>query len=218
MKKIEIVFNLYVHVVSMDSGALSHRLIDNPSPFWVHCPCIFWKCRHPSQGLLALMQSDSLQSRVSKKTGELLQIGCERFNLSIEYPEIRFDLNGKTAGMVLFPATGGCIIRYNLPLLAKYGEEFINATVPHEVSHLIARAVYGSRIKPHGIEWKRIMTIFHASPERCHKFDTEQAGGRKLRYFEYRCDCRDHRLSAIRHNRVIQGTVYLCRHCGSRLR
>jgi SprT protein len=164
------------------------------------------------------MQNDPLQSRVTNRTGELLQIGCQRLNLSIVYPEIRFDLRGKAAGMVQFPATGNRIIRYNYPLLKRYGEAFINTTVPHEVSHLIARVLYGPRIKPHGIEWKRIMNLFNASPERCHNFDTEQTGGRNMRYFDYRCDCRDHRLSAIRHNRIAQGTVYLCKHCGSQLR
>jgi SprT protein len=164
------------------------------------------------------MQSDPLQSDVINKTRELLKTGCQQLNLSIVYPEIRFDLRGKTAGMVLFTATGSCIIRYNLPLLKRYGEEFINTTVPHEVSHFIARLLYGPRIKPHGVEWQRIMDLFDASPERCHNFNTEQTGGRKLRYFDYRCDCRDHRLSAIRHNRIMQGTVYLCKHCGSKLR
>jgi SprT protein len=164
------------------------------------------------------MQSDALQSQVKQRTLELLQTGCQHLNLSVVDPEIRFDLCGKTAGMVLFPVTGSCIIRYNLPLLKRYGEAFINTTVPHEVSHLIARLRYGPRIKPHGVEWKRIMNLFHASPERCHNFNTEQAGGRKLRYFDYRCDCRNHRLSAIRHNRIMQGTVYLCKHCGSQLR
>ena len=164
------------------------------------------------------MQSDPLQSRVINRTRELLQTGCQHLNLCIDCPEIRFDLRGKTAGMVLFPATASCIIRYNLPLLKKYGEAFINTTVPHEVSHLIARVVYGPRIKPHGAEWKQIMNLFHASPVRCHNFNTEHAGGRKLRYFDYQCDCRDHRLSAIRHNRVLQGTVYFCNHCGSQLR
>ncbi|MEW8691343.1 MAG: SprT-like domain-containing protein [Candidatus Thiodiazotropha endolucinida] len=163
------------------------------------------------------MQSDLLQSLVRKKTGELLRTGCRYFDLGIDYPEVRFDLIGKTAGMVLFPAKGRSIIRYNLPLLMRYREAFIDATVPHEVSHLIARALHGPRIKPHGTEWKKIMKLFHASPERCHNFDTEQAEGKKLRYFDYRCDCRDHRLSAIRHNRIIQGTIYLCRHCGSQL-
>jgi SprT protein len=164
------------------------------------------------------MQSDTLQSRAINKTRELLQTGCQRLNLSMVYPEIRFDLRGKSAGMVKFPVTGNCIIRYNLPLLKRYGEAFINTTVPHEVSHLIARLRYGAQIKPHGVEWKRIMNLFDASPARCHNFNTAQAGGRKLRYFDYRCDCRDHRLSAIRHNRIMQGAVYLCKHCGSQLR
>ncbi|PUB81300.1 MAG: hypothetical protein DBP01_16645, partial [gamma proteobacterium symbiont of Ctena orbiculata] len=103
------------------------------------------------------MQSDQLQSLVRKKTGELLRTGCRQFGLGIEYPEVRFDLIGKTAGMVLFPAKGRSIIRYNLPLLMRYREAFIEATVPHEVSHLIAHALHGPRIKPHGTEWKMIM-------------------------------------------------------------
>jgi len=163
------------------------------------------------------MNSWQLQSKVTERTQHLLQFAESHFNLSIEAPLIRFDLKGKTAGMILFPRRGSCTIRYNLPLLNRYGEAFINATVPHEVSHLIARTLHGPKIKPHGIEWKEIMKLFHASPNRCHNSNTEQSEGRNMRYFDYRCDCRSHQLSAIRHNRIQNGVIYLCQKCGTKL-
>lgn len=165
-----------------------------------------------------LMPIERLQLLARKRTRELLHTGCLQLGLCIEPPEIRFDLSGKTAGMLLFPPNGRCAIRYNLPMLMKYGEDFINTTIPHEVSHLIARSLHGPRIRPHGSEWKRVMALFGAQPVRCHGFSTEGTGERRLRTFSYRCDCRDHSLSAIRHNRILRGRIYLCRYCGTRLR
>ncbi|MCU7848163.1 MAG: SprT-like domain-containing protein [Candidatus Thiodiazotropha sp. (ex Lucinoma kastoroae)] len=163
------------------------------------------------------MNSVQLQLRVTERTQQLLQVAESYFNISIQQPLIRFNLKGKTAGMILFPRQGSCTIRYNLSLLNRYGEAFINTTVPHEISHLIARTLHGPKIKPHGIEWKEIMKRFGASPNRCHNFSTNQTEGRNMRYFDYRCDCRSHRLSAIRHNRIQDGVIYLCQKCGTRL-
>ncbi|MCU7931782.1 MAG: SprT-like domain-containing protein [Candidatus Thiodiazotropha sp. (ex Codakia rugifera)] len=163
------------------------------------------------------MNSWQLQSKVTERSGQLIQLAENYFNQTIQWPLIRFDLKGKAAGMILFPRQGSCTIRYNLPLLNRYGEAFINTTVPHEISHLIARNLHGPNIKPHGLEWKEIMKLFRASPNRCHNFNTDQAEGRNIRYFDYRCDCRSHSLSAIRHNRIQDGVIYLCQKCGTRL-
>jgi SprT protein len=42
---------------------------------------------------------------------------------------------------------------------------------------------------------------------------------RRQRRFRYRCDCRDHLLTAVRHNRIVtRNVVYRCRECGGAIR
>ena len=151
------------------------------------------------------------------KTRQLLHIAEQHFNLPPSRPVILFNLTGKAAGLVIFQKNSRCKVRYNRSLLERYGHLFIEQTVPHEVAHLIARARHGPGIKPHGNEWKAVMKFFRVAPDRCHGFDTSHAATRTMRYFNYRCGCRAHRISAIRHNRILSGTTYLCRVCGSSL-
>jgi len=90
--------------------------------------------------------------------------------------------------------------------------------VPHETAHFLAYRLHGRGIRPHGLEWQAIMRRLGADPTRCHDYDIEGLSARRLSYFDYHCDCRDHRLSTIRHNKVRRGTSYLCRQCGTSLR
>ncbi len=157
-----------------------------------------------------------LQREVIALTRRLIQHAESGFHLAVPTPEIRFDLRGKAAGMVIFSNTG-TVVRYNPKLLEENGASFVDQTVPHEVAHLIARALHGRRIRPHGPEWKLIMAFFGVPSHRCHNFSTASTRDRRMRYFAYRCGCRDHRLSAIRHNRCRSGVTYLCRSCGTPL-
>ncbi|MET0028235.1 MAG: SprT-like domain-containing protein [Candidatus Thiodiazotropha sp.] len=164
------------------------------------------------------MTQQDLQSRTTMKTRLLLNQAETAFALPPTRPEIRFDLTGKSAGIVVFGPGNRCVIRYNAALLSRYGQEFMDETVPHEVAHIVARRRFGQRIRPHGREWKQVMAFFQAPARRCHSFDTTQTTRRRMRYYDYRCACRDHRISAVRHNRVVSGTMtYQCRFCGTPL-
>ena len=59
---------------------------------------------------------------------------------------------------------------------------------------------------------------FGVAPERCHRYDLSAVRGRALQEFDYHCSCRGHRLSSIRHNRVLAGGSYICRRCATALR
>lgn len=150
-------------------------------------------------------------------TRRLIQQAGRHFGRYIAQPEIRFDLNGKSAGMAVFPARGTVLIRYNRTLLHYNGAEFLRQTVPHEAAHLVARTLFGRRIRPHGAEWRSVMAFFGAEPARCHRFEVPDQTRRRMRHFPYRCDCQTHQLSAIRHHRSLAGVRYLCRRCGSTL-
>jgi len=125
-----------------------------------------------------------------------------------------FDLRGGTAGM--FRAQEGRVeIRYNPWIFARYWQENLSGTVPHEVAHFIVHETRGRRRpRPHGPEWRAWMDFFGADP--AVTFDLDLAGipRRTQRTHAYRCGCREHRLSTTRHNRSRRGAArYCCRFC-----
>jgi len=52
---------------------------------------------------------------------------------------------------------------------------------------------------------------------RCHDYDVEGLQTRRPRCFLYRCTCRSHHLTSIRHQRLLGGQVYVCRRYGKPL-
>jgi SprT protein len=155
-----------------------------------------------------------LQQKAAKTTERLLDLASRRLGANLKRPDIRFDLRGKTAGQVRTGGGRACIVRYNADLLERHPEQFLAQTVPHETAHVVTYELFGPRIKPHGAEWQAIMGLFGASPERCHSYDVEGLQARRLQRYQYRCGCRSHQLTSIRHNRACSGQVYLCRQCG----
>jgi SprT protein len=152
------------------------------------------------------------------RTQQLIALAEGHFGVRIPTPAIRFDLRGKAAGQVRTADGHGCLVRYNAQILVRHPVEFLAQTVPHETAHVVAFCLFGPRVQPHGREWQAIMGLFGANPERCHSYDVEGLQTRRLRRHQYRCDCRTHELTSIRHNRILGGQVYLCRYCGRPLK
>jgi SprT protein len=161
---------------------------------------------------------EDLMRRAMLLTGELIASASHHFGTKLAEPAIRFDLRGKSAGQVRIRDGRICTIRYNAHLLARHPKEFLAQTVPHESAHVVAFSLFGSRIAAHGPEWQGIMTLFGASPQRCHSYDVRGLQTRRLRRYAYRCNCRTHQLTSIRHNRIRSGQVYQCRQCGHPLK
>lgn len=159
-----------------------------------------------------------IEQRAKRETLRRLKQSEVHFNCTLPAVEIRFDLSGRAAGMIQFPARGRPVIRFNRILLKENGEAFIQQTIPHEVAHLVARTLHGQHIRPHGREWQQVMHFYGAEAKRCHQFDTARSVKRRLRQFDYHCSCSSHRLTTIRHHRVLRGQSYLCRRCGDALK
>ena len=131
---------------------------------------------------------------------------------------VYFDLSGRTAGQYR-TARGRRVIRYNPYLFAKYFNENVATTVPHEVAHYLIDAIYGQRnVKPHGNEWRNMMQLLGAEASVRADFDLAGIPTRRYRRIPYECRCRVHQLTRIRHTRV-QGksSRYFCRVCGTEL-
>ena len=131
-------------------------------------------------------------------------------------PELHFDLNGLSAGMVVVKRHPGLQIRIriNQDLLARYPKETLEETVPHEVAHYVAYLMHGKLT--HGAEWRAIMEAFGKPATRCHQMQATPA--RRHKRHTYICDCQDHLVSTRMHNRIRRGNVYLCRSCQAPLK
>ena len=163
-------------------------------------------------------QLPDTERQVIARTRELLQRAQDHYQRPMPRVIVRCDLRGRSAGMVRFVPGAPPEIRYNRFLLEEYPADFLARTVPHEVAHVVARALFGVRIRPHGDEWKGVMEWFGAEASRCHDYDVSHTQTRRLQRFPYRCACRPHWLTSIRHKRILAGQMYYCRACKKPLR
>lgn len=129
--------------------------------------------------------------------------------------DVTFDLRGRSAGVtVARKRRRRCDrIRLNAELLLSRTHDMIDETIPHEVAHAAARWFYGTRIKPHGQEWRAIMHAFGKQATTCHELPTVPA--RRVTYYPYDCGCvKANYLSATRHRRAQLGErEYRCKYC-----
>jgi len=158
------------------------------------------------------------QQQVIAEVNRYITWGGEHFGRSFPAVPVLFDLKGTTCGMYKL-WRDRCAIRFNPWIFARYYDDSLATTVPHEVAHYLTDMVYGLRnIRPHGVEWKRLMAVFGADDSVRSSYSLEGIPRRAMRRHSYRCACRVHQLSAHRHGRVLRGqSQYRCRTCGDLL-
>lgn len=136
------------------------------------------------------------------------------FQRSFSRPEISLKLRGQKAGVAHLQENK---LRLNPQLFRDNAEDFLRQTVAHEVAHLIAHAMFGPRIQPHGAEWQQIMLgVYQLPPLRCHNYTVQR---RPTTRYLYRCHCPDGEFpfSSRRHAMVKRGQRYQCRRCQTQL-
>ena len=102
---------------------------------------------------------------------------CRRDFASIP---VSFDLTGRSAGMYRV-RNGRRSIRYNAYLFAKYFEDNLAVTVPHEVAHYVTDMLHGlHRVRPHGMEWQAVMRSLGVEPRACADYDLSGVPVRRL--------------------------------------
>lgn len=156
---------------------------------------------------LQMRQVEDATERCIKKASKLY--GREFASIAVD-----FDLKGRCAGM--YQVKGGHRrIRYNPWLFAKYFNDSLNETVTHEVAHYLVDCFYGlRRVKPHGEEWKAIMIDLGAEPRATGDYDLTGIPVRQYAKFNYRCGCRTHQLTSLRHKKIVQRRAqYRCQYC-----
>lgn len=170
------------------------------------------------------MQTAELKSKAIETVKFYTELGNEIFHTNMRMPHVDFSLKGKVGG---YYYSKGHKVKVNMVLFAENYEDYLDTTIPHEVAHSLQRHLHGHinyrngrRIMPHGQEWKRIMIAFNKSPKVTHNYDVENATQRTVpREFVYRCGCRTHNFTIIRHRRSQRSQGgYRCRRCGQSLK
>ena len=156
---------------------------------------------------------------VEEATVDCTRRAAELLGIELPVLPVLFDLSGAAVGM--FCAQGRRRwFRYNPWIFAQAFEINLLDTVPHEVAHYGVHMGYQRRgVKPHGPQWQRLVVALGGKPKATFEADLSAMPRRQQRQYAYRCDCRQHALSATRHNRVVRtGAIYRCRFCDGNLR
>lgn len=153
-------------------------------------------------------------TRLNAELERTLKVARTSFpSKSFPEPNIKMDLTGRCAGMYCYSST---LIRFNMDLLLKNKEDFINETVAHEVAHLVT-AVIDKSSRPHGATWIAVMKLFGiANPRIYHDYEVAPVKRRKKPYL-YKCSCRTHRFTKQKHRHAMSGISYTCLDCKGRL-
>ncbi|MCB1687692.1 MAG: SprT-like domain-containing protein [Halioglobus sp.] len=170
---------------------------------------------NPGQSTAVVQPIGSLEQRqVAQRTENFIVRAEHIFSRRFDRVPVLFDLRGRAAGM--FKVIGKRrLIRYNPWIFAKYFEENLRDTVPHEVAHYIVHEVYPRRTtRPHGQAWKNLMAEFGADPGVTFDRDLDGVPQRSQRTHRYHCGCQLHEVSTTRHNRVQRRRMrYHCCSC-----
>jgi len=153
------------------------------------------------------------QQQIVAETEAYIYQASNLLEYTFEPVPVLFDLKGRAAGMYKVKKSLR-MIRYNPYIFAKYFDENLATTVPHEVAHYLVDVLYGLRkTQPHGKEWRNMMTLFNVEASVTCQFDLEGIPTRNYQRYQYSCSCRAHELTRIRHNRALNGVRYNCRSC-----
>ncbi|VAW77715.1 Protein sprT [hydrothermal vent metagenome] len=172
--------------------------------------------------MMPAMSAESINTRqkirVQQATQACVARAASLFEREFAAPPVLFDLSGRAAGQYRV-LRGEIAIRYNPYIFARYFDDNLNETVPHEVAHFVVDQLWGlRRVRAHGAEWRSVMRELGAEPRATARFDLTGLPVRRQRRFAYRCACRSHELTTCRHNRVQRGDArYHCRQCGESL-
>ena len=159
------------------------------------------------------------ERKVRTATADFIRRASRIYSQDLPIIPILFDLKGRAAGMYRVHGSNR-VIRYNPYLFAKYYDDNITTTVPHEVAHYVVDILYGAhRARPHGAEWQQVMLALGVEPSVTGNYDLSGVPVRRQQRHSYQCACSIHNISTARHNKIQRGKArYYCRSCKSQLK
>ena len=153
---------------------------------------------------------------VIDKTNHFIDEACKIYQRNFEPIAVDFDLKGRISGMYRRKKNHR-VIRYNPYIFAKYFEDSLETTIPHEVAHYISDMMF-NKCRPHGNEWRGVMQAFGADSSRTCDYDLEGIPVRVYQRHEYHCLCMTHEITSRRHNKIQNSNAhYHCKKCNEAL-
>jgi len=154
------------------------------------------------------------KQQVIVETARYITLASNLFEKTLMPIPVNFSLSGYSLG--LYRVSGESReIRYNPYVFAKYFDQNVATTIPHEVAHYVVDRLFGMRnVRPHGKEWQNVMAAFGCEATRTCELDLSGIPIRRQKRYDYHCDCAAHQLSANRHNKILRGKAsYSCKKC-----
>jgi predicted SprT family Zn-dependent metalloprotease len=147
---------------------------------------------------------------ITKNWLERARVMFPSFDVSPDTVEITFFAKGRAAGSMYTRTINGVrsySVRLNREAINEHWDHMVNATIPHEVAHIVAMHLnQNRRIKSHGPEWQKVMLKFGCAPDRCHSLNLSKA--REQSKFTYRASCgTEITVSTCLHNKIQRGEV-----------
>jgi predicted SprT family Zn-dependent metalloprotease len=160
------------------------------------------------------------QAAIQRKTEECIEKAEALFGIKMPDVEILFNLRGRCAGiagMARSTSSGfkiGFYIRYNtnfIKLGGKTAEHLLEATVPHEVAHIVCMA--NPKLgKGHDKGWKRVCAALGGNANRCYSENDAPEAVALNRPFVYTTDLGfEVKVSKTIHNKIQKGAAYIYR-------
>lgn len=136
----------------------------------------------------------TIEQEVNQKIDWCLLKAEQKLNKKFTKPRVAFSLYGKFSGLA-FPSINSMV--FNKQIAVENKENFLNITIPHEFSHLLAFSLYNKKTG-HGSVWRNIMkNVFGLTPDKFHKYKTKHIPNPSK--FKYRCTCGE--ITTVRKDR-----------------
>ena len=104
------------------------------------------------------------------------------YGISLESPNISFNLKGRAAGEASFHR-GVYTLKFNPEAVRNHWEEMVKNTISHEVAHIVQHKMRD--YMSHDLEWKSIDRNLGGNGQRCHNFNLTPAKRKSIIRYKY---------------------------------
>ena len=167
------------------------------------------------RGIHMLQVSVALKQQVNQKIQQCVDIIEKNYGVKMRPITVKFDINSARLGGEA--RYGPNTVRFNPVFLNAHTDKYLNTTVIHEVAHLGVHAVHRGA-SAHGTEWKRMMIVLGAVPNRCHDYTVPGGlpAGKPKAKFQYNCvACGEVVFAGPKvHANLQAGASYFHKRCG----
>lgn len=180
-----------------------------------------------AKGKTVIVPFKKWETIVSGKIKELNKVVKDRYGKSLQV-KIEYSLNSARSLGTHQKIGPIHVIKLNPALLNELKQAYVDEVVVHEFCHgcvteFVGYFRNGKRVMPHGPEFKQFCRMFgivgKSTTNIAKNSKAMKKSGRNVSRYPYVCDCMEHQLTTIRHNKIKRGdATYTCKRCGAKLR